>query len=150
MNKNEIEAAIKNAEKISNDFGERFTEPRKKVLECLLSNPIPQKAYDILANISSHDKNVKPPTVYRALEFLTRIGIIHKIESDATYFICSHAKHCDHDTHVPLFLICNICGNVVENHLIKVEELIENSAKSLGFKTQKIVIEARGICSKCQ
>lgn len=150
MNNIELEAAIKNAETISINAGERFTNPRRLVLECLLKCSNPQKAYDILSAISSNDRSVKPPTVYRALDFLTRLGIIHKIESDATYFVCSHANHCDHETHVPLFLICNDCGNVIENHLIKIEELIANSAQKAGFKADKIVIEARGKCLKCQ
>lgn len=149
MEQVKIEKALLNAEELSIKFGERFTEPRRQVLESLLKANSPQKAYDILANLSSGDKNVKPPTVYRALDFLVRIGIIHKIESDATYFVCSHANHCDHETHVPLFLICRKCNQVTENHIFAIEELINKSAAGSGFQLERMVVEARGMCQNC-
>ena len=82
--------AIEKAEKI----GERFTEPRKLVFQSLMNAKGPQKAYDIIDYVSlQSDKTTKPPTVYRALDFLCRIGIVHKIESDSNYSICSNNDH---------------------------------------------------------
>lgn len=63
-----------------------------------------KKAYDILKKISG---NAKPPTVYRALNFLQTAGLAHKLNSQKTYVGCSHPltkPHCCH------FLICTKCG----------------------------------------
>lgn len=138
--------AIEKAEKI----GERFTEPRKLVFQSLINAKGPQKAYDIIDYVSRQsDKTTKPPTVYRALDFLCRIGIVHKIESDSTYSICSHNDHCHKANHSPLFLICKECGEVEEIHLSDIEDSIENAARKKGFALSRIMIEAVGICQHC-
>ena len=44
---------------------------RRRVLELLLDQPGPAKAYDLLPLLDS-EKQAKPPTIYRALDFLVR------------------------------------------------------------------------------
>jgi Fur family transcriptional regulator, zinc uptake regulator len=146
-----FDAAFADAEKRAIQIGERFTEPRKQVFQSLLNSQSPLKAYDILNQVSnSHEKNTKPPTIYRALEFLCRIGVVHKIESDASYYICSHNNHCKSATHSPLFLICKNCGQVEEIHINELENSIQSAALNSGFALSKMMLEVHGICAKCQ
>lgn len=142
--------AINNAEALSIAEGERFTAPRRKVLETILNAPNPLKAYDIIATVQEDGKPAKPPTVYRALDFLCRLGIVHKIESDATYFACSHHDHCHYDSHVPLVLICGKCGKAQEDHIRAIEDIIGKTAQSHNFKIEKMAVEVHGICETCQ
>lgn len=146
---NSIETKIDEARELSNSLGEKFTLPRETVFRFLLNNSVPQKAYEIIEKISISDKNAKPPTIYRALDFLCRLGLIHKIESDATYFVCSHRTQCHHETHVPLVLICQKCNQVIERHIYKIESLIAASAANDGFILNKTLIEVHGICKSC-
>src|SRR4051794_40835295 len=67
---------------------ERLTPPRRRVLELLLSAEGPQKAYDLIAAYGDHGEPAKPPTVYRALDFLERLGFAHRIESLNAYVPC--------------------------------------------------------------
>ena len=71
-------AEIAEAEKRCADAGESFTPLRRRVLELLLDQHGPAKAYDLLPLIDA-DKSAKPPTVYRALDFLVRMGLaVHR------------------------------------------------------------------------
>ena len=65
-----IKEALNKAEQICLNHRCRLTPIRKKVLELIWKSHKPIKAYDLLAQLSSEDYVEKPPTVYRALEFL--------------------------------------------------------------------------------
>ena len=68
--------------------GERMTEPRRRVLQLLLAAGEPVKAYDLIARFGADGQAAKPPTVYRALEFLERKGLAHRIALRIT--CCTH------------------------------------------------------------
>src|SRR5690349_12792813 len=67
---------------------ERLTAPRRRVLQLLLQAGHPVKAYDLIAAFGEDGSPAKPPTVYRALEFLSRLGFAHRIESLNAYVAC--------------------------------------------------------------
>jgi DNA-binding PadR family transcriptional regulator len=54
--------------------GQRLTPPRRRVLEMLLKAGQPVKAYDLIAAFGDGGPPAKPPTVYRALDFLSKLG----------------------------------------------------------------------------
>jgi len=86
--------AIKKAEFICEDKSLRFTEIRKFIFKLIWKSHKPSKAYDLLSKISKMNYSAKPPTVYRALDFLLDNGFIHKINSLNAYIGCSHPlKH---------------------------------------------------------
>src|SRR5215213_4335266 len=88
---------------------ERLTAPRRRVLELLLGAEAPLKAYDLIAAFGEDGEAAKPPTVYRALEFLERLGFAHRIESLNAYVPCRIAGG-----HLAAFLICDCCGEAAE------------------------------------
>ena len=145
----DIENEISAAEVQSLQLGERFTAPRRMVFRKLLEAQKPIKAYDIIGIKDDNDKPAKPPTIYRALEFLCRIGLVHKIESDSSYFACSHHHHCESSNHLPLVMICKKCGDVFEDHITAIEDIIGKTAIKRGFKVEKMMLEAHGICNDC-
>ena len=75
-----IKDALTRAEQTCRTKGVRLTPIRKKVLELVWQSHKPIKAYDLLGLLSSSNHIEKPPTVYRALEFLLDNHLIHKIE----------------------------------------------------------------------
>ena len=77
----EIDRALATAEARCVDQGERMTAPRRRVLELLLQAGEPVKAYDLIARYGADGVAAKPPTVYRALEFLEKTGMAHRIAS---------------------------------------------------------------------
>ena len=140
----EAEAFLVEAEALVSAKGQKLTPIRRKVLHLLLESEEPAKAYDLLANLDG-EGSAKPPTVYRALDFLQEMGLAHKIESLNAYVACGHASH----DHSAVFLICQTCGGAEELHAVATSEALSKETSSAGFVIQNAVIEARGICRKC-
>lgn len=145
-----IDSALLRAEEKTKAIGERFTAPRRMVMKKLLEASKPLKAYDIIGIREENGSPAKPPTIYRALEFLCRTGLVHKIESDSSYFVCTHSDHCHYDTHVPMVMICDKCGSVSEVHLVAVEAMINETAQKTDFQITRTLIETHGTCANCR
>ena len=122
---------------------ERLTAPRRRVLELLLESNSPQKAYDLIAAFGAHGEPAKPPTVYRALEFLERLGFAHRIESLNAYVPC----RIDGQSHRAAFLICDCCGAADEFEPDFTAQLA--AATKAGYQVATITLEARGRCAAC-
>jgi len=122
---------------------ERLTAPRRRVLELLLASDAPLKAYDLIAAFGTHGEPAKPPTVYRALEFLERLGFAHRIESLNAYIPCRIEG-----AHVAAFLICDCCGEAAEFQPDLQPSLA--AAEATGYAVRAITLEARGLCAACQ
>lgn len=123
---------------------ERLTAPRRRVLELLLEADGPQKAYDLIAAFGEHGEPAKPPTVYRALEFLERLGFAHRIESLNAYVPC----RIDGGEHRAAFLICDCCGAAQEFEPDFTAQLA--AAEAAGYQVATITLEARGRCAACR
>ena len=87
-----IESAMRDAEEICQEKGLRFTELRKEVLKLIWLSHIPAKAYDILEMLKGKTWSAKPPTVYRALDFLLENGLVHGLDSINAYIGRSHPR----------------------------------------------------------
>ncbi len=122
---------------------ERLTPPRRRVLQLLLAADAPRKAYDLIAAYGDQGEPAKPPTVYRALEFLERLGFAHRIESLNAYVPCRIPG-----AHVAAFLICDCCGEAAEFEPDFGPELA--AATAAGYALRAVTLEARGLCAGCQ
>ena len=122
---------------------ERLTTPRRRVLELLLAADAPLKAYDLIAAYGAQGEPAKPPTVYRALEFLERLGFAHRIESLNAYVPCRIEGG-----HVAAFLICDCCGEAAEFEPDFGPQLA--AAEAAGYEVRAVTLEARGLCAGCR
>lgn len=138
-----LTAALAEADARCATAAERLTEPRRRVLQLLLEAGQPVKAYDLMAAYG--DGGAKPPTVYRALEFLERLGFAHRLESLNAYVACRRSG----EVHAAAFLICQCCGSTVEIEP-EVSAGVEAAAGAHGFTLQGLTLEARGLCSSCR
>ncbi|MCA3720107.1 Fur family transcriptional regulator [Phenylobacterium sp.] len=123
---------------------ERLTSPRRRVLELLLSADSPLKAYDMIAAFGTDGVPAKPPTVYRALDFLEKQGFAHRIESLNAYVPC----RIQGGAHRAAFLICDCCGAARE-----FEPGLEaglSAAAEAGYSVRSLTLEARGLCPACR
>lgn len=140
-----LTAALDRAEAASRADGERMTEPRRRVLELLLEAGEPVKAYDLIARYGVDGQAAKPPTVYRALEFLERRGLAHRIASLSAYVACAH----DAGDHAAAFLICDCCGEAQEFEPPAGAGLA-GAAALHGYALDRVTIEAHGRCRACR
>ncbi|MCI4643948.1 MAG: transcriptional repressor [Hyphomonadaceae bacterium] len=140
----DTEAFLGVAEDIAAARGQRMTRIRRKVLQLLIEASEPAKAYDLLERLDG-EGSAKPPTIYRALDFLQELGLAHKIESLNAYVACGHASH----RHSAIFLICENCGRAEELHSVTTTDALQAETEAAGFKLARAVIEARGLCRTC-
>ncbi len=123
----------------------RFTEPRERVLSLLLSRHEPLGAYQILKLLSSKQAKIKPPTVYRAIDFWKKNGFIHRIESMNAYIAC-----CEHKHHQNFCIfICNQCNKVSELTLETLSQSITNIIKDKSIVITRSTTELFGSCFEC-
>ena len=138
-------AQMLEAEKRCADAGESLTPLRRRVLELLLDHHGPAKAYDLLPLLDG-EKTAKPPTIYRALDFLVKMGFAHRIESLNAFVACDVGA-CARST---IFLICEKCGGAEEFDAGHALIDLADAAKKDGFAINRTMIEASGICATCQ
>lgn len=143
--KSEVRKTIAQAREVCTAQGLRFTPPREMVLKIIASSKKPIGAYDVLAALGQYLDNPKPPTAYRAIEFLQAHGFIHRIESLNAYVAC----HADHRHVGSQFLICDTCDTVTEAHICSVPEGLSSRAKAAGFEVSRWNAELHGRCERC-
>ncbi|HEX6859685.1 MAG TPA: transcriptional repressor [Caulobacteraceae bacterium] len=124
---------------------QQLTGPRRRVLELLLRASHPLKAYDLIAAFGQDGSPAKPPTVYRALEFLSRQGFAHRIESLNAYVACRQEP----DAHAAAFLICDCCGCTREI-ASQMSDPIKAMGRAAGYSLTGVTIEAHGLCADCR
>jgi len=139
-----LREALDAAERRCGQAGERLTPPRRRVLELLLEAGQPAKAYDLIGAFGAGGQAAKPPTVYRALEFLEKTGLAHRIASLSSYVACGHGE----GAHTAAFLICDCCGDTREIEPPGMAAL-ERSAEGQGYALDRVAIEAHGRCPAC-
>jgi Fur family zinc uptake transcriptional regulator len=125
--------------------GQRWTAPRRRVFALLLAAGAPVKAYDLIADYDEAEPgSTKPPTVYRALEFLEGAGLAHRIASLNAYVACATVER----RHAASFLICDCCGSAEEvDHGLT--DRVQTVAQARGFQAQGVTVEVRGVCARC-
>lgn len=123
----------------------QFTPTRRRVLEFLLEDHRAFGAYDVLERLVKEGRGSQPPVAYRALDFLVKHGFVHKIERLNAYIACAHP----HEKHSPAFMICRLCGSVAEASSAPAKKLLGQAAQSVGFRIERTVVEAEGLCPKC-
>lgn len=140
-----VEDALDVAAKLCAERKLRLTPLRRRVLELLWSQHEPVLAYELLDRLRRERSGVAPPTVYRALGFLLRNGLIHRIESLNAYVGCGGPTI----PHMGQFLICSDCNAVAELDDADINALVKHKAQRLGFNVERQTIEVSGLCPDC-
>lgn len=141
-------------EKIKNS-GLRLTKPRLAVIKLLNREEKPLSASKIYEKLleeynSKKSTSSKPDkvSVYRTVDRLYSLELVHKVLPTGDYIACTHAK-CTEGFHV--ILQCINCGSVSEvgipSHIgdILIEHLKENHL----FKVDKHRFNVEGTCDHC-
>ncbi|KMO33399.1 molybdate ABC transporter substrate-binding protein, partial [Methylobacterium tarhaniae] len=98
---------VARAERLAQDLGLQFTALRRRTLEVVAEEGRPLGAYDIAERLSAPGKRVAAVSVYRALDFLTEHGLVHRIASRNAFVPCEHGHGAGESA---VFLICRSCG----------------------------------------
>lgn len=128
------------------DAGERLTQARLNAYAELLGQARPVSAYELLDLMERREgRKLAPLTVYRQLDFLTRVGLVHRLASAQAFMACDHPG----SPHEGLYLVCSACGKADELESGNLAHLLGKAAKSRGFKSEKQIVELQGLCHDC-
>ena len=142
----DLKQSIKQLETYCQKNNMRFTKPRQSVLALILKADKPITAYELIDRLKKELDNPKPPTIYRALDFLKENAFIHRIESLNAYVSCIEG----HRHEGSQFMICDMCQSVEEIHLCHLPPTLDNKLGESKFKINYWNIEVHGVCSNCQ
>lgn len=118
----------------------------KLVLELLQKSKRQMSAYEILDHLRP-DGLKAPLQVYRALEKLMELQLVHKLESLNAFVSCDH-DGC-HASDMTAFTICKDCGDVTELGAATVADLLKQQVGESGFQISQTAIEIKGTCERC-
>ncbi len=140
-----VRRAIAEAESAAGEPGVNFTPVRRRALEILLESHAAMPAYRLLERLAAEGFGSQPPVVYRALDFLMDNGFAHRIERLNAFVACAWPR----EAHAPAFMICRRCRNVAETRAEPASGALERDAESIGFRVERAVVEAEGLCRDC-
>src|SRR5262245_61032346 len=124
-----------------------LTPGRRRILELLAREGRPLGAYEMIDRVAeATGKRPAPISIYRALDFLLENSLIHRLASRNTYLACGH-RHAAKEPIV--FLICEVCGEVVEASSPEMREVLGALAEEVKFSARAQVMEVSGRCRTC-
>ena len=142
----EIAAHLDTAEKLCARRGSRLTPLRRLVLETLLRHPGSLKAYELLDALRAAQPGAAPPTVYRALDFLTEQGLIHRLDAINAWSACTDAGGQPHD----VLIVCTRCGSVAELSDPDLGHRLADCVAQAGYALSGQETELRALCPRCR
>lgn len=125
----------------------QLTRNQAMVLDRLARAPGPLGAYALLDGLREEGLRA-PLQVYRALDKLQSLGLVHRLESLNAFVACAHPH--PHEGEIAAFAICETCGSVEEFSDREIAARLGGWTRARGFDAAKTTIEIRGACAACQ
>ena len=117
----------------------------QQVLGVLKKNTKGISAYGILKELQKY-KNVKPMTIYRSLNNLQIMGVVHKSNKSKNYFIChSDSK----EKHNPALAICKKCDKTEEINPSIFSRIFSNLKTKEKYDFSNFELEISTLCRRC-
>lgn len=140
-----VDSGLRAAETVCTRHGRKLTSDRRQILEIVLRAPSALGAYDIVERMDWQGRKRASSVVYRSLNFLTELGLVHKLHTRNAYIACVHPG----EAHGTQFLICRQCDAIAEVASKSVDRALSSAAHQVGFTLQNPVVEAAGLCPHC-
>ena len=116
----------------------KSTRARNDILEVIAKHDKALSAYELQDLLKSEGKSYSAITIYRVLETLVELDIVHKVHS-----INSFMKCCEHRGHLHRLLVCKTC------HKVQSISREANEVHISGFAQLEVIDEVLGLCEKC-
>ena len=124
----------------------QLTKNQSLVLDFLIRANQPSGAYSILDSLRQYGFKA-PLQVYRALDQLIDLGLVHRLESLNAFIACSHMS-CE-TSGASAFVICDNCETVQEICDDSVSGFLTALAEKTKMKASRSNIELHGLCNGC-
>lgn len=126
--------------------GLKDTLPRRAVVEALAGMRVPGSPADIAKKTAALGKPVNLVTVYRIIEALEDVGVVHRHPCSGHYSLCQLDSIDGHHG----FLHCHDCGKTEEFHSEELCRVEKGIASKAGFVSHSHVAEIVGVCRHCR
>ena len=129
--------------------GYKMTPQRKQILQIFIEHPEHLSAEDVYGILREQDSEIGLATVYRALDLLSDLGVLVKIDFGdgcARYELNTADPTVHHHHH----LICVKCKKVIEFEDDLLEDLEATISKKSGFQILNHEVKFFGYCKDCQ
>ena len=130
-------------------IGARITQSRRSVVSCLASASEPLSPQEIFDRITAGGGvKVDKVTVYRVLEALLELQLVHRVPPMGKYIACMHFES-DGVYHV--LSRCTQCEKVTEQDVPKelVSSLFLHLKRKAHFEANTHLLTIEGICETC-
>lgn len=125
--------------------GGRVTTGRRAIVRSLVAaSDHHVTADDLAAQVQAEHPDVHRSTVYRTLDALEALGVLHRIPfgvGGAVYHLVDHAHH---------HLVCTRCGSVAEAPAGLFAPIAAQVEAATGFSLDRSHVMISGVCSACR
>ena len=125
--------------------GHRAGGAREEVLALLAAQRCLVSAQEIHDRLRRDDRAVGMASVYRALDVLTGLGLVHRVDVGGTACFEPADPSGEHHHHA----ICDRCGERAPFEDPELEALIERAGERLGYAVSAHDLTLRGTCPGC-
>ncbi len=135
------------------EAGYKLTRPRKLVIDLLSKNKKVLTPYEMRDTFKKRKVNADVVTIYRILETLEKLSLVHKVLALNGYSACAvtgldRKKNAEQSCHH--YLVCKSCHRVDEVEGENLSGLEKKIAKQYQFKIQSHYLEFTGLCKSCR
>ena len=125
--------------------GHRAGGAREEVLALLATQACCLSAQEIHDELRAGGRRIGLASVYRALEVLAQLRLVHRVDRDGTACFEPADPSGDHHHHA----ICDRCGKMDAFEDPELESVIHGLAERLGYEVGAHEIVLRGSCPDC-
>jgi Fur family ferric uptake transcriptional regulator len=133
------------AEAALRDAGHRSSGPRMAIVDMLGRHGCLLTAREIADRLRAEGRDIGVATVYRSLEVLEGLGLLHRVEREGVSLYEPAHPSGEHHHH----LICDRCGRVSAFEDAGLERSIQRMARRLAFRVEGHDVALRGTCAAC-
>jgi Fur family transcriptional regulator, ferric uptake regulator len=125
--------------------GHRAGGARRQVMDMLARQSCCRSAQEIHAELQLGDRRVGLASVYRTLDTLAELGLVHRLDVDGIAAYEPALPDGEHHHHV----ICSTCGRVDTFEDDDLERAIAGLSERLGYTVREHDVVLRGACAGC-
>lgn len=127
------------------EHGYKLTQPRRAILQVLLTTPRPLSPAEIQARGQAFCADLGLVTVYRTLEIMEALGVVRPVHlADGCHgYVLASPGHTHH-------VVCERCHAVVEIAGCELGDFLDRVGQRTGYRITGHWLEISGVCAGCQ
>jgi Fur family zinc uptake transcriptional regulator len=133
---------------VSKRYDFTLTPLRAEIMNTFIKKGSSLKANEVINYVNTRRSNTKPIVIYRVLNFLVEKKVLHKIQSQNIFVLCTDSL-CSKNNGNIIFLSCKNCKQIKEIGDKIFLEKIKNLCNNNNFTLKDSTIELDGYCNNC-